>query len=113
MSKATRRFGMVIIFSTIFVLLLVAQYFKVMVLEPDEAAPERTVQTSSERGPILDRNGRILAMQTRLFSVTAWVPNIANPAYTAKTLAPILKLDAEMLERRMYQRRGFLYIKRK
>src|SRR6056297_89555 len=113
MSKATRRFGIVIIFFTVFVLLLVAQYFKVMVLEPDEAAPERTVQTSSERGPILDRNGRILAMQTRLFSVTAWVPNIEDPAYTAETLAPLLKLDAENLKGRIEQSRGFLYIKRK
>ncbi|MCF7913638.1 MAG: peptidoglycan glycosyltransferase [Spirochaetaceae bacterium] len=113
MSKATRRFGIVIILFTVFVLLLVAQYFKVMVLEPDKPEPERTIETSSERGPILDRNGRILAMQTRLFSVTAWVPNIENSTYTAETLAPILKLDAEMLKRRIDQSRGFLYIKRK
>ncbi|MFW6209112.1 MAG: penicillin-binding protein [Spirochaetota bacterium] len=113
MSKATKRFGIVIIFFTVFVLLLVAQYFKLMLLEPDQEIPERPVQTSVERGPILDRNGRILAIQTRLYSVTAWVPNIIDPAYTAETLAPLLKLNAEELQARIENSRGFLYIKRK
>ncbi len=113
MSKATKRFGIVIIFFAVFVLLLVAQYFKLMVLEPDQEVPERPVRSSVERGPILDRNGRILAIQTRLYSVTAWVPNIEDPAYTAETLAPLLKLDAEKLQQRIEQSRGFLYLKRK
>lgn len=113
MSKATKRFGIIIIFFTVFVLLLVAQYFKLMVLEPDQEVPARPVRTSVERGPILDRNGRILAIQTRLYSVTAWVPNIEDPAYTAETLAPLLKVDAEGLQRRLEQSRGFLYIQRK
>ena len=113
MSKATKRFGIVIIFFAVFVLLLVAQYFKLMVLEPDQEVPDRPVQSSVERGPILDRNGRILAIQTRLYSVTAWVPNIEDPAYTAKTLAPLLKLNAEDLLQRIEQNRGFLYLKRK
>jgi len=113
MSKSTKRFGIVIIFFAVFVLLLIAQYFKVMVIEPDKVAPEQPLRTSVERGPILDRNGRILAMQTRLYSVTAWIPNIEDPAATAETLASLLKLDEEKLFQRITQNQGFLYIKRK
>ncbi len=113
MSKSTKRFGIVIILFAVFILLLIAQYFKIMVIEPDEIEPERPERVSVERGPILDRNGRILAIQTRLYSVTAWVPNIQDPAYTAETLASILRLEATELEKRIEQSRGFLYIKRK
>jgi cell division protein FtsI (penicillin-binding protein 3) len=113
MSKSTKRFGIIILFFTVFVLLLVAQYFKIMILEPEEEVAGQPIRTSVERGPILDKNGRILAIQTRLYSVTAWVPNIEDPTYTADTLAPLLNLDPGKLEQRITQSRGFLYIKRK
>ena len=48
----------------------------------------------AERGAIVDRNGRPIALQTRLWSVTAWKPSITDPVKTAETLAEILGDDA-------------------
>jgi cell division protein FtsI (penicillin-binding protein 3) len=114
MSVVTKRFALIILFFSIFVLLLTAYYFKLMILTP---SPEKTrldpPPTMVERGPILDRNGRVLAVQTRLYSVTAWVPNIRDISYTASTLAEILDLDEKNLRTRIENNRGFLYIKRK
>jgi len=113
MSVVTRRLGILIILFSIFVLLLVAHYFKVMVIEPQPDLSTRNSSVSVERGPILDRNGRILAVQTRLYSVTAWVPNVEDFAYTARTLSEIIDIDPEALTQRFSQNSGFLYIKRK
>jgi len=113
MSTVTRRLGILIILFSIFVLLLLAQYFKIMVLNPAQHSEEGISAVSIERGPILDRNGRILAVQTRLYSVTAWVPNVNDYAYTARSLSEIIDIDPEELIRKLSNSRGFLYIKRK
>ena len=113
MSTVTRRLGILIILFSIFVLLLVAQYFKIMVLEPRPDGTAAKPRVSIERGPILDRNGRILAVQTRLYSVTAWVPNVEDYNYTAATLAGIIDIDPDRLVERLEGSSGFLYIMRK
>lgn len=113
MSTVTRRLGILIILFSIFVLLLVAQYFKIMVLEPRPNGSAAKPGVSVERGPILDRNGRILAVQTRLYSVTAWVPNVEDYSYTAATLADIIDIDPDRLVERLKESSGFLYIMRK
>ena len=45
---------------------------------------------SMERGAIYDRNGRLLAIQTRLDSVTAWIPEIEDRETTARLLGDAL-----------------------
>ncbi|OHE62277.1 MAG: penicillin-binding protein [Treponema sp. GWA1_62_8] len=68
----------------------------------------------SERGPILDRNGRILAMQTRLGNVTIWKPEVSDPAALAAELAPILEIDGAEFEQRLRNTPGdFLYAKKR
>jgi cell division protein FtsI (penicillin-binding protein 3) len=66
-----------------------------------------------ERGPILDRNGRILSIQTRLFSVTAWIPSLTEPQQSAEQLGEILDISADELYNDFTQRKGFMYVKRK
>ncbi len=73
----------------------------------------RSDQPIVERGPILDRNGRVLAIQTQLFSVTAWMPNVKEKDETARILANELSLDYEDLKEKFAARNGFLYVKRK
>jgi cell division protein FtsI (penicillin-binding protein 3) len=79
-------------------------------LEPDELIPS---QSFAERGPILDRNGRVLALQTRLANVSAWRPDVTDIGAVSRELAPILSLSAAEIEGRL---RGspsdFVYIKR-
>ena len=71
--------------------LIVARYAAIM-LPGDGRTPIET-QPQIERGPILDRRGRILAIQTRLDTVTAWKPEMENIEETAGILADILVLN--------------------
>ena len=64
-----------------------------------------------ERGPILDRNGRVLAVTIERDSVTAWAPAVADPRASAALLADILDLRAEELLR-LFGREGFVYVTR-
>lgn len=69
-----------------------------------------------ERGPILDRNGRLLALQTELNSVEAWLPSVESPESVARLLSQIL--SGVTYETVYNQLTGtgpsnFLYIKRK
>ncbi|MBN1835427.1 MAG: transpeptidase family protein [Spirochaetales bacterium] len=66
-----------------------------------------------ERGPILDRNGKILAISTRLASVSAWIPNVSQPEQTARSLAEVLAVPEEALLRRLREGAGFVYLARK
>lgn len=64
-----------------------------------------------ERGPILDRNGRVLALTIERDSVTAWTPAVAEPQESAQRLAAILDTGAgEILERLNAGR--FVYLRR-
>ncbi len=67
-----------------------------------------------ERGPILDRNGKILAMQTKLGNVTIWKPELREPEETVEKLSGILGMKAEALKERIAASESdFLYVKKK
>lgn len=94
------------------VILIVVRYFSLMVLaQPGAPAYERPVVV--ERGPILDRNGRILAIETRQYSVTAWTPNLENKEEDAKLLAGILNLNQQDILKSLDAQNRFVYIMRK
>lgn len=78
---------------------VIGRYFYLMVLtDRDESASRKSYRV--ERGPILDRNGVVLAIQTRLFRVAAWRPTLKNPDYVAKKLSEILEIpEAEIKEK--------------
>ena len=78
----------------------------------DEGSPVRT-PAISERGSIVDRNGRLIAMQTRLWSVTAWKPDIDDILTTAELLGGILNEDPAVISRLISGSSSrFLYIRR-
>lgn len=83
----------------LFALALVLQYASIM-LVPVSGATGRN-QHPLERGPILDRNGRILALQTTVYTLSAWPGNIEDPFRTAHLLAPVLDLDEETLTKKL------------
>ncbi|MCL2791677.1 MAG: transpeptidase family protein [Spirochaetaceae bacterium] len=83
-----------------------------MLFKPQNPS-EALNRTNVVRGPILDRNGRILAIQTRLHSVTAWIPNIKDVEKTASILSEALNMDKERLIRDISARTRFMFIKRK
>ncbi|MBQ7747200.1 MAG: transpeptidase family protein [Spirochaetia bacterium] len=97
--EKTRKAILIFFFAFIFLCGIIGRYFYLMVLVPrDESFSQKKYRV--ERGPILDRNGVVLAIQTRLFRVTAWRPTLKNPDYVAKKLSEILDVpEAEIKEK--------------
>jgi cell division protein FtsI (penicillin-binding protein 3) len=80
----------------IFALTLVFHYGRIM-LTPGPEGSDPIADVQIERGPILDRNGRLLAIQTELPTVTVWTPYVEDPEATAEQLSRILDLDYDAL----------------
>ena len=76
---------------------------------PPEGPPVRLPEV--ERGPILDRNGRVLALTIERDSVTAWVPAVSAPEDSAELLGEILDTAAEEVLERL-SAGGFVFIRR-
>jgi cell division protein FtsI (penicillin-binding protein 3) len=86
------------------------RYGTIMLAPPSENP--LGAHSAVERGPILDRNGRILAIQTQLDTVWAWRPDIEDADAVARELAPIIGQDVEQLAGRLGGTAGSVTIKR-
>ena len=88
------RFITVFVVVGLVVVLILTRYGQIMV-GADPAPTDRDAASPNpvERGPILDRNGRILAIQTELETVWAWRPEVEDPARVAAELAPLIDMD--------------------
>jgi len=65
------------------------------------------------RGPILDRNGRILAIESHFGNLSVWRPGIRNIVQLSGTLAPFLKQSpAEVAAHINNSGADFLYLKK-
>jgi cell division protein FtsI (penicillin-binding protein 3) len=84
-----------------------------MLLLPNQDVYDPVKLPRVERGPILDRNGKILAITTILSSVSAWVPDVDDPQKSARLLAEALLLDEPSLVEKLSKSGGFVWIKRK
>jgi cell division protein FtsI (penicillin-binding protein 3) len=77
---------------------------------------ERTIHLDSRRGPILDRNGKYLAVSVDAESIYAVPTDISDPEGTAATLARTLGLDAadrDTLALRLRRDKAFVWVRRK
>ena len=92
---------------------LVARLVYLMVILPAREPGEPLVLPQVERGAILDRRGRILAITTRHQDVSAWAPGITDPQGTAALLGPILGMDPAALQDGWRRRPGYSVIKRR
>ncbi|TKB76988.1 MAG: penicillin-binding protein 2 [Nitrospira sp.] len=74
---------------------------------------QKTVSLEGARGRIVDRHGKILAMNVEVQSVFG-VPNtVDSPLKTARQLSPILHVRTDELERKLRQDRRFVWLARK
>ncbi|GAB4374196.1 MAG: penicillin-binding protein [Spirochaetales bacterium] len=108
-----RRFRIVIFSLGVFSLVLLFQFGYIMLGGEGIGIDSQINLPPVERGPILDRNGRILAIQTKLNSVSAWVPHVTQPEETSRILSEILNIPAEQILEKLKQSSGFVFIKRK
>ncbi|MDR1058581.1 MAG: transpeptidase family protein [Treponema sp.] len=110
--RAAARF---VIFAALFALAalgVLCRYGYLMLASPAPRPGLRNAPLAG-RGPILDRNGRILAMETRLGNISVWRPDIDNRADLAEELAPILEVPAgDILERLDNSASDFIYLKK-
>jgi cell division protein FtsI (penicillin-binding protein 3) len=107
------RFRIFIIGTAILIGIIIVHYGSLMLFRHSPPSKPLPSKPLVERGPILDRNGRILAIQTRLYSVTAWIPSVTDPAESASLLSSVLDIPDEEILSRLRNQSGFLYIKRK
>lgn len=74
---------------------------------------QTTVSVEGVRGAIVDRHGKVLAMNLEVPSVYGVPTVLDSPARTARELAPLLHVRSEDLERKLRQQRGFVWLARK
>ncbi|MFW5976157.1 MAG: penicillin-binding transpeptidase domain-containing protein, partial [Alkalispirochaetaceae bacterium] len=111
MRDSRLRFTIVFVLLGAGLLLLVVQYGTIMLSSSPERQ-EAASRTFGERGPILDRNGNILAIQTERNTVTAWRPSISNPGEVGERLGPALSMEPRYVEELIRGSSGFVVIKR-
>ncbi|MCA1753137.1 MAG: transpeptidase family protein [Spirochaeta sp.] len=105
------RYRIVFALLGVFSLVLVYQYATVM-LGSSPRRPASTSTTLPERGPILDRNGRVLALQTQLDTVAAWTPDLQDIEETSRLLAEILDTDGKDVRRRLDSSLSYVVLRR-
>jgi cell division protein FtsI (penicillin-binding protein 3) len=78
---------------------------------------ERNITVQPPRGDIFDRSGRPLAISVPVDSVFVNPLRVPDKSFAAETIAAILKLDRQKLQKDMEEaaedHRGFLWVKRK
>jgi cell division protein FtsI (penicillin-binding protein 3) len=74
---------------------------------------QKTVSLEGARGTIVDRHGKVLAMNLEVPSVFGVPTDVDSPAKTARMLSPVLHIRANELEQKLRQDRRFVWLARK
>ncbi|HUX13445.1 MAG TPA: penicillin-binding protein [Spirochaetia bacterium] len=114
METSTIRLRYLIVFSLtgVFSLALIIQFASVMLSAHKTADGAASHSSAVERGPILDRNGKILAIETRLNTVSIWSPNVTAPEETASLLGEVLNLPSQEILEKIRGSSDYAVIKR-
>jgi len=73
----------------------------------------KTVPLEGARGTIVDRHGKVLAMNVEVPSAFGVPTTLDSPTKTARVLAPVLQVRSDELERKLRQARSFVWLARK
>jgi cell division protein FtsI (penicillin-binding protein 3) len=107
-----QRFMVVFFLFALITFILVLRYAMLM-LNGDNPEPLINAKPYTERGTIVDRNGRILAMQTKLANISVWRPEINDLEALSRTLSPILNISTDEISRRItIASSDFIYLKK-
>ena len=72
-----KRFAIFAVCFSLASLAVLIRYGYLMLFPQQPARPAR-LERAAGRGPILDRNGRLLALDTRLGNITLWRPDVED-----------------------------------
>jgi len=88
-----------VIFASVLALasLVILGRYGYLMLFPRQPASQASPVRQAGRGPILDRNGRLLALETRLGNITLMRQEIEDPEELSRELAPYLEESAATL----------------
>ena len=92
---------------------LCVQLVRLTVLVPAREGTDTLVMPQVERGAILDRQGRILAITTRQRRVSTWVPGLTDARESAALLAGILNMDPAAIIDAWSKHDGYMVVERK
>jgi cell division protein FtsI (penicillin-binding protein 3) len=107
-----RRYIVVFTLLAIFLLYLLIHY-AVLMIKGDLPPLSRQSADIPERGSILDRNGRFLAIQIRFADVSIWRPSIIDIDVLSDELAAILDMSSsEIRDKINASESNFLYLRR-
>ncbi len=113
MNRRAFRYWSVIALLGIFTLVIVIRYAS-LALSP--TATDASAFQEVERGPITDRSGRYLALDSPLYNIAVWKPEIQSDAFPAEArrLAAILGIeDADLLGRLKTEKADFFYLRKR
>ena len=112
-SRDDRRLAAFLAFAALVVVLIVGRLVYLTLIVPSGLQESPLDVPSVERGPVLDRNGRILAITTALDSVAAWIPHLRDASSVTRLLAEALDMEPRGVAERLASGNGFVWIKRK
>jgi len=99
-------------FLAAFLLYLLIQY-TVLMLSGNQPPQSRSASRVPQRGSILDRNGRVLAIQIRFADVSVWRPHINDLEILSYEISRILEMSAEDIQNRITNSASdYIYLKR-
>ncbi|MDR3148089.1 MAG: penicillin-binding protein 2, partial [Treponema sp.] len=108
------RFIILIVVMTVAALVLLGRYGYLMLGGRAVNESSQSREPPTERGPILDRNGRVLALHTQLANVSATPSDVRNLDAVAEELAPLLEQDALSIREQIAgSPSNFVYLKKR
>lgn len=105
------RFRIMLVLLAVLTAAILVAYARLMLFQ--EPAAENQGSTAPERGPILDRNGEVLAVQTRLDTVAAWLPDVQSIPEVSAALSRVLKRSEAELSELLRSSSGYVVIERR
>ncbi|MDR1419656.1 MAG: transpeptidase family protein [Treponema sp.] len=111
----SRKKGRFLVFVSLFSLAALAVLVRYGSLMTGEGRPPLRPRSRglAGRGSILDRNGRILALQTRLANISVWRPELDDIEELARELEPVLEISQDEIVSRVRESSGdFIYLKK-
>ena len=111
--RSVWRFRIFIGLTGVFLLFILIRYGTLMLSPGNNEGRNYNNSQKVERGPILDRNGNILAIQNKLSTVSAWTPHVSEPEKCAYQLSSILGIEEQEILETLRSSQGYTFIKRK